>query len=245
MKSDFKYIEHDAVGLETLDVISSAHNFNKWMFDTIKPFCNGEILEIGSGIGNISKYFLQSKYTISLSDIRANYCNYLRDNFREHPGLKEIINLDLVDPLFDSKYESYFNKFDTIFALNVIEHIEEDQLAIMNAKKLMKTSGKMIVLVPAYNFLYNNFDTELRHYRRYNIKSLKSLFSSVGLSIVKGFYFNCIGIIGWYVSGKIQRNRNIPKSQLGIYNKLVWFFRIVDKIVFNKVGLSVLLIGRK
>ena len=37
-------------GTDTLEVISEADNFNRWMYETIKPHCSGEILEIGSGI---------------------------------------------------------------------------------------------------------------------------------------------------------------------------------------------------
>jgi 2-polyprenyl-3-methyl-5-hydroxy-6-metoxy-1,4-benzoquinol methylase len=245
MEKDFTYIEKDEVGIETLDVLSSADKFNKWMYETIKPFCRGEILEIGSGIGNISKYFLEDEAKITLSDIRMNYCKYLEDNFKKYSSLKEILNLDLVDPLFETKYINYFNKFDTVFALNVVEHIKEDKLALGNAKKLLKPSGKLIVLVPAYNFLYNNFDINLYHYRRYNLKNLQSAFTIAGLNIIRGFYFNFIGMLGWYVSGKLQRNKNIPKSQVSIYNKLVWFFRIADKIVMNKIGLSVIVVGKK
>jgi 2-polyprenyl-3-methyl-5-hydroxy-6-metoxy-1,4-benzoquinol methylase len=245
MEKDFTYIEKDEVGIETLDVISSADKFNRWMFETIKPYCGGEILEIGSGIGNISKYFLDANAKITLSDIRLNYCQHLEDNFKNYSTLKEIINLDLVDPLFEIKYKNYLNKFDTIFALNVVEHIKDDQLAIENAKKLLKPSGKLVILVPAYDFLYNNFDAELYHYRRYNLKKLQLLFTSANFNIIKGFYFNCIGMIGWYVSGKLQGNKNIPKSQMSIYNKLVWLFRIADKFVMNKAGLSVIVVGVK
>jgi len=34
-------------GTDTLEVISVARNFNRWMYDTVKPFCSGKILEIG------------------------------------------------------------------------------------------------------------------------------------------------------------------------------------------------------
>ncbi len=52
----------DTAGLEygknMLEVISKGGNFNRWMYETIRPLCRGEILEIGSGIGNVSAFFL-------------------------------------------------------------------------------------------------------------------------------------------------------------------------------------------
>lgn len=67
----------DPEGQITLEVISEAHRFNRWMYETIEPFCTGKILEIGSGIGNISAFFLEAGHPIVLSDIRKNYIEHL------------------------------------------------------------------------------------------------------------------------------------------------------------------------
>ena len=45
----------DEEGLETLNAIANANLFNEWMYSRIAPYCSGHILEIGSGIGNISR----------------------------------------------------------------------------------------------------------------------------------------------------------------------------------------------
>ena len=37
-------------GTETLEVISDAGKFNQWMYQTIKPYCGGNVLEVGSGM---------------------------------------------------------------------------------------------------------------------------------------------------------------------------------------------------
>ena len=61
-KTEFQFLEKDKFGLETLDTIAEADKFNEWMYQILKPFCNGEILEIGSGIGNISSFFIEDNY---------------------------------------------------------------------------------------------------------------------------------------------------------------------------------------
>ena len=66
---------NDPVGLHTLNVIAKANRFNRWMYDQIKPHLKGEILEIGSGIGNISKLVIESNHFITLSDYSKEYCN--------------------------------------------------------------------------------------------------------------------------------------------------------------------------
>lgn len=54
---EFEFKAVDSEGEDTLNTIALAHRFNHWMYCSIKPFCKGKILEIGSGIGNISDFF--------------------------------------------------------------------------------------------------------------------------------------------------------------------------------------------
>lgn len=239
--SDFQFKEVDAEGWETLDVIAQADKFNRWMYETIKPFCQGKVLEIGSGIGNISMYFVKDKFEITLTDIRANYCELLKKNF---PMVENILQLDLTHPQFDSEYKDHLGRYDTVFAMNVAEHIENDELALNNCHKLLKSQGKCIILVPAYQSLYNRFDNELEHYRRYTKKTLNELFEKCNFEIIHSQYFNFIGIVGWYISGKLLRNKTIPKNQMSLYNLLVPIFKIVDRCLFNSSGLSVISVGK-
>jgi SAM-dependent methyltransferase len=242
--SHFSYKELDENGMETLKSIANAQRFNKWMYEAILPFCKGKILEIGSGIGNISAFFIKDSYQIVLSDIRNSYCTYLAEIFRNEVERNNIIRIDLVHPEFDKTYASWFSTFDTVFALNVLEHIKDDELAICNAKKLLRDGGNLVILVPAYPFLYNRFDKELEHFRRYTKKSLSALIAG-HFHLVHTKYFNLAGIPGWFFSGKVLQNKIIPGNQMKLFNALVPFFKILDKIVGNRMGLSVIAVGRK
>ena len=87
MSEEIKFEENDVVGEATLDVISQADKFNSWMYNTIKPHCSGKVIEIGSGIGNISNFFLNDDFKLMLTDIRQGYCNNLQEKFGDHPQL--------------------------------------------------------------------------------------------------------------------------------------------------------------
>ncbi|MGG7036924.1 MAG: class I SAM-dependent methyltransferase [Flavobacterium sp.] len=232
--------EIDLEGLATLSVIEKADRFNGWMYHTIAPFCKGRILEIGSGIGNISQFFIANKQEIVLSDLRDNYIDILKSKFTA-----EVVKIDLVDPDFDIKYKDFLGTFDTVFALNVVEHIKDDVQAIANCKKLLKNNGDLIILVPAYQALFNNFDVELEHFRRYTQKTLKPVILKNDLKIIKTFSFNLIGILGWYFSGNILKKKTIPEGQMGLFNLLVPIFKLADKVTFNKIGLSVICVSTK
>ena len=60
----YEFKEIDRSGHVNLDVINKAEKFNHWMYSAIKPYCKGRILEIGSGIGNISTCFLNDGQSI-------------------------------------------------------------------------------------------------------------------------------------------------------------------------------------
>ncbi len=245
MSKEFDFKPLDKEGMETLAVVGEAEHFNSWMYNTILPYCNGNILEIGSGIGNISEQFLKNNFEISLTDLRENYCQILRDKFSNYSNLQEVLQLDIIDPDFDSKHGHLFESFDSIYALNIVEHVKDDNLAIANCKKLLKPGGNLIILVPAYQKLYNGFDKELEHYRRYTQSSLDKLFIDNSLKIIHHQYYNFVGIFGWWFSGNLLRKKTIPQGQMKLYNSFVPIIKLFDKVVFNKAGLSVITIGQK
>jgi 2-polyprenyl-3-methyl-5-hydroxy-6-metoxy-1,4-benzoquinol methylase len=242
---EFQFKEVDKEGLNILETISKADKFNRWMFDTIYPYCRGKILEIGSGIGNISQFFIEANASISLSDIRENYCNQLKEKFSDSPTLDEVLLIDLTNPDFENRYQEYEKSFDTVFALNVVEHIEDDALALKNCHFLLKDGGTLLILVPAYQSLYCRFDRELGHFRRYTKKTLKKVFELNNFHIKHSRYFNVMGIAGWIFSGKILRKKTIPERQMGLYNKFVPVFKIIDKTFLRAFGLSVIIVGTK
>lgn len=241
----FQYKPIDQIGEDTLEVIAKADQFNRWMYETIKPFCQGNILEIGSGIGNISKFFIEDGSKICLTDIRESYCETLTNLYGSKYNVLGIESIDLVDANFDEKYEAHIGQYNSVFALNVVEHIQDDQLAINNATKLLRPKGTLIILVPSYQFLYNGFDEGLEHYRRYNVPSLQNLIEAQDLTILHKQYFNFIGIFGWYVSGSILKKKQIPSGQMKLYNSLVPLFKIMDKAIFQSMGLSSIVVGQK
>ena len=102
----------------------------------------------------------------------------------------------------------------------------------------------MVILVPAYKWLYNKLDENLEHYRRYTKTGLKKLMQK-HLDVIHAQYFNLAGIAGWFFTGSVLKKKVIPTSNIRIYNILVPFFKFADKLVFNRAGLSVIVVGKK
>ncbi len=237
--------QSDPSGFETLEAFSQTLSFNNWLSKKIGIYVKGQILEIGSGIGNISAFLLKDHDHVSLSDLRPEYCNLLRNKFNNDPHLQAVYELDLSSENFNFQYSDLLEKFDTVIALNVIEHIQNDSLAIRNAMSLLKNDAKLIILVPVGKWLYNSIDRELGHYKRYTKTEINELMKSAGLFITHSSYFNAAAILGWWFSGNILHEKILSPAKLKIYNQFIPLFKIADKLITPFTGISVISVGRK
>ncbi len=72
---------------------------------------------------------------------------------------------------------------DVLVMLNVLEHIEDDDSALQKAYNLLKPGGSLVVEVPASPHLYDAYDAELQHFRRYSASELHSKLNKAGFTI--------------------------------------------------------------
>ena len=122
--------------------------------------------------------------------------------------------------------------------------IADDSLAIRNSKYLLRENGKLIVLVPSGQWLFNSLDKELGHFRRYSRSGLNDLLKSCGLTVTHSAYFNAAAMLGWWVSGRILKEKIISASKLNMYDKMVPVFQVADWFVTPFTGISVISVGR-
>lgn len=235
----------DKTGMDTLEVIARATRFNEWMYDRIRPDLQGNILEIGSGIGNISTFLVRDGLALTLSDLDDFYLKTLREKFSGKKNVNDIIPIDLADSFFEKTYAQWQGRFDTVFLLNVLEHIEKDGEALKHIRFLLKEGGQVVILTPAYAWLYCRYDRELGHYRRYTRKKLSRLVGENGYEVKKAGYFNLLGIAGWFFLGKLAGKRNLESGELSLFDRLVPLAKWLDKLTFSRFGLSVILTARK
>jgi len=92
------------------------------------------------------------------------------------PGIP-LIRFDLLQcPLPDQSV-------DVLIMLNVLEHIEDDVLALQKVFNLLKPGGTLIIEVPAGPRLYDVYDAELHHFRRYSALELQAKLTQAGFKV--------------------------------------------------------------
>lgn len=173
---------------EFIEELSEIEESNWWhegrrkiLQDTIENLImnvkSPKILDVGCGTGGTSNVFLKFGSLVGVD------FSFSALKLASKKGLENIFRSTLTNiPLQDKT-------FDIITALDVIEHVKDDAIVLLEIKRLMKYTGYLIITVPAFQFLWSEHDVALSHYRRYNISTLTKVLIDSGFEIVRISYF--------------------------------------------------------
>jgi SAM-dependent methyltransferase len=82
--------------------------------------------------------------------------------------------------------------YDLVAVLDVVEHIEDDVAALAAMRGLLRPGGKVLIAVPAHQWMWSAHDVVNHHHRRYSKKSLAAAVTRAGLKPAKLTYFNSL-----------------------------------------------------
>jgi hypothetical protein len=123
--------------------------------------------------------------------------------------------------------------------------LKKDEEEVINIKELLVKNGHLIIFVPAFMWLYSDFDKKVGHFRRYNKKNLEQILIRKDYEIVKSKYFDLIGIIPWLIFIKFFR-KTLSSSNVSLYDKvIVPLEKEIEKFINPPIGKNILLIAKK
>ena len=220
-----------------LENLKRADRYNNWIFEQIKPHLGDKVLEVGCGNGNFTEFLAQHCAEVIAIDINQEYIKIAKQRLEAQSGVT-ILQGDVTKTQLQ-------NNFNAIVMLDVLEHIENDVEILKKLNTLLKPGGKLIIKVPALNYIYGEMDRVIGHYRRYNKKTLINTFKQANLTQPSVWYFNVAGIPGWWLNSKVLKRTNPPSGQVSLFNKVVPILSTVENIVKLPVGLSLFAIASK
>ncbi|MFA4942209.1 MAG: class I SAM-dependent methyltransferase [Patescibacteria group bacterium] len=75
------------------------------------------------------------------------------------------------------------NSADVISCFDVLEHLKQDDLALIKIAQALRPNGIFLFSIPAIPWLFGPHDQAAHHYRRYSRKDIKKKLESAGLEI--------------------------------------------------------------
>lgn len=214
-------------GQSILDAFAHTPKFNRWMADTIRPYVGKRVLEIGAGMGNLTRQLIPGRQVYVATDIDEEHMARLRVRLHHRLNL-QVAHCDAANP---ADFVPFAGQMDTVICLNVLEHIEDHHRTLTNIHSALMPGGRAIILVPQDQKIYGAMDEALGHVLRYSKELLRSRIEEAGFTVEGILDFNRPSRPGWYFSGKVLQKREISRLQLRIFEKLVWLWRRIDRVL--------------
>lgn len=205
---------------------------------------HGKTLDVGCGTG-ATMGFLERYGEVTGIDISPKAVEYCRAQGRERLCLASGESLPFVD-----------GSFDLVTALDLLEHLEDEAAGLREMWRALNSDGRLVVIVPAFMFLWSEFDRFSGHYRRYTGSELKQRVEAADFEVARVSYFNTFlfpVIWGVRTLKNLMGRRASASSDLilpgrALNGLLTWFFSLEAGLIARgqlPFGVSLVCVARK
>lgn len=209
-------------------------------YTTLAPY--DYVLDFGCGTGGFASLLAKNYNVICIdsSEIAIEYCKTRGLSLAYQTTIEEFNPEDI--------------KIKAIFALDVIEHIDDDIGTLARLHQVLEPNGYLIVTVPAYKWLWSNHDILHMHKRRYTKKQLKAIISQTGFEMKYISYFNFFLFLPAILKRIFFKEKSIentqpvdpvPESLNKIFTQIFLFEKNILKFMKFPFGLSIVAIAKK
>ena len=230
------------VGAITLRRMAALTPYNRWLHERFERFLGDRILEVGAGVGNQTRFFVDERGLVIASDVEAHYLRELTARFAERSNVR-IASFRF--PLScAAKEELIASKVDTIVCLNVLEHIEDDSATLRDFAAVLPSGGHLVLVVPALKALYGTLDQHLSHFRRYSMDELHARVTESGFAIERLQFLNRPAVPGWWLNSRVLKRRVMPRGQLKLFKWIMPLLKLEERHP-PRFGLSLLALATR
>lgn len=203
---------------------------------------SAQILEAGCGTGGNLR--LLSRFgEVSAFDMSETACAFAREQCPAATVRQGHCPDDIPYP--DAR-------FDLICLLDVLEHLERDDDALVALGSKLAGGGRLLLTVPAYPMLWSSHDEFLHHHRRYRATQLTQLLDHAGFSVERVSHFNTLLFPVAALSRLAARLSNTPAGGTGVpvkmLNAALYKIFAAERMLLSRTnlpfGVSLVAIGR-
>jgi SAM-dependent methyltransferase len=202
-----------------------------------------KVLDVGCGTGANVSAFVRLAPTIGI-DASMDALHFCRSR-----GITTVA----LSPVEDLPFSC--GAFDIVTALDVLEHTDDDLIALREIGRVTKRGGLVLITVPAYGFLWSEHDEALKHRRRYTAHELRNKLVATGFEVVRTSYFIStlfFPILALRIWQGLRKDSTRPKTSIFVLpdwlNESLVGLLALERKVFQQInipfGVSVVALAR-
>jgi 2-polyprenyl-3-methyl-5-hydroxy-6-metoxy-1,4-benzoquinol methylase len=242
---------------ETYYQQETRHWWFRWRFRLIRDVINNlsgmpdrpTMLDAGCGTGQMLKMLQQHGPAVGL-DLSEDAIMFASSRDAENLVLGSVTKPPFAD-----------GTFDIAFALDVIEHVDDDRGMLEGLRELVRPGGALVVTVPAFQSLWSDHDKINHHRRRYRRRQMRKTLMSAGFEVERITYCNTFLFPVVWVTRRAQAlvRRFRPKDETQVSSDLHAYPRVVNALLYRlmlveawivrhvnlPIGVSILAIARR
>lgn len=198
-----------------LEALTAAHNYYAWLSALSAPHLGTRAVEIGAGVGTAAAALLRAVPGLQLTLVEpaANNVPALEARFGGDARVKVLSG-------FFADTEAQVRHMDAVILFNVLEHVGDPLDLLRSTRQTLRPGGRLVLLVPALPALFGTLDTAFGHLCRYDAGTIARLVAEAGYLPVTMRYVNSLGVIPWFLLGRVLRRRTLSSAAVRLYDAL-------------------------
>ncbi|MBY8873721.1 class I SAM-dependent methyltransferase [Micromonospora sp. PLK6-60] len=197
---------------EVLEGLAMAVNHRRWFVELAVPHLGDDPIEIGSGLGDYALEWSELLPRFTATEADPDRLVALKERLADRPNI-EVRQMLLPHP--------EGGDYSAAVSYNVLEHIEDHVGALRSMRDLVRPGGKVVLIVPAFQFAMSPADVATGHVRRYTKKTLGAALTEAGLQVEELRYANALGLIGYFMATKVFRLMPKEGPMVKVYDTVV------------------------
>lgn len=194
--------------------LAEAKNYRAALLHDFRPYLRGNLLEVGSGIGQITAELLKTPGIDKVVSVEPDptFCA----QFRARLPQQELVQGSVADLRSEVRWNA-------ILSINVLEHIENDADELATYSRLLKSArGSLCLFVPARPEIYAPIDRDFGHFRRYTRAELMEKLQGAGFTIRGLRYYNFVGYFLWWINFRVMKQRSFNVRSVRLFDRAVF-----------------------
>ncbi|MGH0031145.1 MAG: class I SAM-dependent methyltransferase [Myxococcota bacterium] len=220
---------------DLIEVMEEAVRYNRFLVGSIADWSEGasRLLDFGAGNGRFARAMAERGHRVFAVEPDPA----LRRSIAA-AGVEARESLDAFDPAL---------RFDGIYSVNVLEHVEDDASLVRAFRERLVPGGRLYAYVPAFQVLYSANDARVGHVRRYGRRALLALARDAGFVDVRARFVDSLGFpAGLWYRWFGNEDGGLDVGAVRLYDRLVFpVSRALDRIAQRFVGKNLLLTARR